>query len=153
MKTMVIGVILGHRLSDDGTGSPILISRLETALFAEEKIHPDRWIVSGGTANPQAGIPEAAVMRDYLVAHGIPTDRILLEDQSRNTKENARYSIRLALKYPVGSLLLITSPEHLTRWYLNPMKLFAKEIGLRPISLMVFSGRPTDKSFQKEPIR
>ncbi len=139
MNTMLIGIILGHRLSDDGTGSSRLYSRLDSALLVETRFHPDRWIVSGGMANPKAGISEAAVMRDYLLAHGISEDRILVEDQSRSTRENARFALEIARRCSADSLLLITSSDHLTRWVLNPIRLFAKEIGSSPISLMAFT--------------
>ena len=37
-----------------------------------------------------AGRAEAAVMRDILTEHGVPEDRLILEDQAQTTKESFR---------------------------------------------------------------
>ena len=48
-------------------------------------------IFSGGTAEENVHVPpEAIVARQLFISFGISPDRIIIEDQSRNTVENAR---------------------------------------------------------------
>ncbi len=50
-----------------------------------------RVIVSGGQGKGE-DVTEASAMAQYLAAHGIEKERIFLEEQSRNTYENLKYS-------------------------------------------------------------
>ena len=45
-------------------------------------------------------------MRDFLVEQGIPTERIIMEDQSRDTAENIAFSSALI---PEGSTIALVS--------------------------------------------
>lgn len=123
---MVVAVILGNRLNDDGSFSDIMKTRMNLALklFAEEK--PDYIIVSGGIANPKAGVAEGQKMYEYLVENGIPEDKLIKETESMTTKENAKYSVPMAISLQAKRLILCTSQEHMNRFYLNPYKLFLK---------------------------
>lgn len=61
---------------------------------------------------------EAELMYEYLIQHGIPKEDILMEDQSKSTIQNVKYSLRLLeRKYHIHSLsyILITSDFHLKR--------------------------------------
>lgn len=51
---------------------------------------------SGGL--PALGITEAAFLASVAIADGLPTDVILLEQESRNGAENAAFALRLAAK-------------------------------------------------------
>ncbi len=70
--------------------------------------------VSGGSVDPGAR-PEAQLMRDVLVAMGVPDEAILLESASRNTHENARYSRIVLDKRNIERILLVTSAFHMRR--------------------------------------
>ena len=137
---MLVAVILGNRLNDDGSYTDILQARLHSALKINALFCPDYIIVSGGVANAKAGVSEAQVMRDYLVKQGIPSDKILLEDKSLTTKQNAEFSVPMCANLHATELLLCTSLEHMSRGFLNPIKLFQKELAQYPsIKLSVFS--------------
>ncbi|HWR51840.1 MAG TPA: YdcF family protein [Bryobacteraceae bacterium] len=56
----------------------------------------------------------APVMRDLLVARGVPADAITVENQSRSTRENALYTARL-LQSDRGRKVLVTSDVHMYR--------------------------------------
>jgi uncharacterized SAM-binding protein YcdF (DUF218 family) len=87
----------------------------ETVLLA--KRHPAAKVVfTGGANNLLSGGAEAtARVRDYLVAFGLPADRIVLEGQSRNTHENAEF-LRPILQPKAGQRwLLVTSAYHMPR--------------------------------------
>ena len=137
---MVVAVILGNRLNDDGTMTDILKRRLQSALKLNGLFHPDYIVVSGGVANEKACVSEAQKMRDYLVEQGMESDRILLEDRSLTTKQNAEYSVPMCVKLCATEVILCTSLEHMSRNFLNPIKLFQKELAAFPnIKLSAFS--------------
>jgi len=59
---------------------------------------------------------EANAMRDYLLLNQIPIEDILIENTSRNTKENAFNTAKILKKeYSNGKFLLITSANHMRR--------------------------------------
>ena len=70
-------------------------------------------LVSGGSAT--GGRPEAQQIKDLLIIMGVPTDRILLENASRNTRENAQFSARLLKSRDLHRILLVTSAYHMRR--------------------------------------
>lgn len=56
------------------------------------KEHPHTLVIVSGGMGKGEEITEAAAMADYLLAEGIEKSRIILEDRSRTTKENLKYS-------------------------------------------------------------
>lgn len=74
-------------------------------------------IISGGSGTLRATQrSEAAELRILLRLAGVPENRILVEDQSRNTRENALYTRRLLQAHPdIHSLVLVTSAFHMRR--------------------------------------
>jgi uncharacterized SAM-binding protein YcdF (DUF218 family) len=73
-------------------------------------------IFSGGsteTATPRPS--EAAIVRQVFISWGIPAERILTEEQSQTTSENARFTARLLHPTPQSRWLLVTSAYHMPR--------------------------------------
>ena len=133
-------VVLGNRMKDDGNLSETAVMRLETALRAADLFRPDYVILSGGLANPVAGITEASAMKDYLFRQGVNPEKMLTEENSVSTLQNARYTVALAREKGISELVVITSPEHMARGWLNPIKLFSSEVGEKAdIKLSFFS--------------
>jgi uncharacterized SAM-binding protein YcdF (DUF218 family) len=90
-------------------------------------------LVSGGIAMPQPGeVPEADRLAAKLVAWGIPPAAIVAEGSSRNTRENAIESARIAASRGWHTLLLVTSAAHMPR----AMGCF-RAVGLEPDALPV----------------
>ena len=77
----------------------------------------DRILISGGSGELIGEkIPEAQLIREFLLLAGVPDSVIIVEDQSRNTKENAVNTIALVKKqFPEARLLIVTSAFHLRR--------------------------------------
>ena len=73
-------------------------------------------LASGGDGNliPE-GEQEAELTRDLLIALGVAPERILVEDRSRNTIENAIYSRDMAQPKLGEVWLLVTSAWHMPR--------------------------------------
>jgi uncharacterized SAM-binding protein YcdF (DUF218 family) len=61
------------------------------------------------------GRDEAFVMRDQLLAWGIAEDRLLLETESLNTRQNAVFAARIAREAGTKTHLLVTSAYHMLR--------------------------------------
>ena len=79
--------------------------------------YPDAKIVfSGGTSDPlKPGLSEAAIVKQIFISWGIPPDRIVTEEQSQTTEENARFTARLLRPAPQSRWLLVTSSYHIPR--------------------------------------
>lgn len=73
-------------------------------------------LLSGDTARPRKGdVPEADRLAAKLGQWGVPPDRILVDASSRNTRENAIQSARIAAARGLKRLLLVTSAMHVPR--------------------------------------
>ena len=113
-----LAVVLGGGLDPAGAPFPSTRERAHrTAQLARER--PELAIICSGDRQPGApeGVPtEAARMRDLIVGFGIAADRIVLEDESRDTLANA---VLTAARYlhdlEPRPLSVITSPFHLER--------------------------------------
>jgi uncharacterized SAM-binding protein YcdF (DUF218 family) len=79
--------------------------------------YPDaRLVFSGGNASLQRDKPtEADQVRDYFLQSGIDASRLILENQARNTYENAVNSKRLVHPIEGENWVLITSAYHMPR--------------------------------------
>ncbi len=105
--------------------------RFTNALWLYRAGRVRRIIVSGGSgAVLRKAHTEAADLAVLLRLAGVPNSTILLEDQSRNTHENALFTKRLLAGHPeLDTLVLVTSAFHQRR----ALGCF-REAGLRPLS-------------------
>lgn len=125
-------IILGCQLREDGP-SILLQDRLDEALDYLDG-HPDMTVVVSGGQGPGEPATEARGMADYLIAHGVPEDRILLEERSRNTSQNLEYSKQVLEESGVdweGKLLVVSNGFHLAR-----TRMLAQRYGLGEISTL-----------------
>ena len=109
-------VVLGFQLHPDGSMAEELRGRCETALRCAEK-YPKALIAvtGGGTAWQNPNATEAGVMAAWLTEHGVDASRMLVEDESRTTADNAVFtSALLRERHPeVKSLAIVTSDYHM----------------------------------------
>ncbi len=78
--------------------------------------HARNVLVAGGLVFPQRGdVPEADRLAAKLAQWGVPPDRIAVEPRSRNTRENAIESAKVAAAHGWRTLLLVTSWAHVPR--------------------------------------
>ena len=92
-------VILGCRIREDGSLTPLLKARVDKAMefAADQRENTGKsplFVVSGGKGSDEA-ISEADAMRNYLIKSGIEDERILTETRSQSTTENIRFSTDL----------------------------------------------------------
>ena len=123
-------IALGFQLNPDGTIREELEERLKVMLAASEK-YPNALIVctGGGTAADDPSATEAGRMAEWLVAHGVDRSRLIVEDRSLTTAQNAIYSFDILEKlYPqVKQIAIISSDYHIATGIL----LFGAEAILR----------------------
>ena len=83
------------------------------------RAHPDAWVMftGGGARIDPAGGTEAAMAARLLIGAGVAERRLILEDRSRNTAENAALGRRLLPPEAAedGAILLVTSAFHMPR--------------------------------------
>lgn len=75
-------------------------------------------ILSGGQVYSDSG-REAQIAKRMLLSLGIPAEKILIEDQSLNTKQNAEYVHKLLNEYGYNKPILVTSAFHMERSVIN----------------------------------
>lgn len=84
-------IILGAAVKK-ASPSLTLKARLDASIEYLNKTNDDCYIVvSGGRGNDEH-ISEALAMKNYLVDSGISEEKIIMEDNSKNTYENFKYS-------------------------------------------------------------
>ncbi|MEJ2697851.1 MAG: YdcF family protein [Candidatus Sulfobium sp.] len=98
-----------------GVGAPSedTLARIVTAVRLEKRLHVPV-IVSGGAVFPWKK-SEAPVDRRFLMDLGVQGDRIIVEDKSRDTFENARYVKEICEKRRFKNPVLVTSAYHMRR--------------------------------------
>jgi uncharacterized SAM-binding protein YcdF (DUF218 family) len=116
---VILGGAVDTEISTD-RGTPELIDGAERLVVAARlaRLYPDAKIIfSGGSAGltDNDETPEADFARDIFLSFGITPDRILTERGSRNTLENARFTLELAQPQPNDRWILVTSAFHMPR--------------------------------------
>ena len=109
-------VVLGFQLNPDGTMKDELIERLNVALASAEK-YKNAYVVctGGGTASENESATEAGEMAKWLEQHGIEKRRLIVEDNSLTTAQNAIFTYDLlTLLYPsVKKIAIVSSDYHI----------------------------------------
>ena len=131
-------VVLGFQLNPDGTMREELVERLKVALAASKK-YPLAVIVctGGGTAANNPTATEAGRMAEWLKEQGVDPSRLVVEDHSLTTAQNAAYTCSLlSEQHPqVKQIAIISSDYHIATGVL----LFGTEAILRDRDLRVVS--------------
>lgn len=96
-------LVLGAQLKGEDI-SRLLRYRLEAALKFHEQ-YPDATIIVSGGKGPLESCSEASAMKAWLVEHGVDAKQIIMEDQSRNTRENFAFSKKLLKKDTMVSVI------------------------------------------------
>jgi uncharacterized SAM-binding protein YcdF (DUF218 family) len=115
-------VVLGGAIDPElaaARGAPDLNEAAERITVVAElarKYPSARILYSGGDGRLTfRGGTEAQFAGALIETFGVPEDRLILEDRSRNTAENAMFSLPLAAPRPGARWLLVTSAYHMPR--------------------------------------
>ena len=106
-------IVLGAQVKEDGTPSVALERRLTAAL---ESYRQDRQLIivcgAQGGNEPRA---EGDVMRDWLLARGVPDEDVIAETESFNTRENLTHAKAIMEERGLREALVVTSDYHVAR--------------------------------------
>ncbi|MGY6241136.1 YdcF family protein (plasmid) [Burkholderia ambifaria] len=108
-----VAVIFGNALDDHGAPKPLLAARLDVGVRCYREGQCPAFLVSGAIDGP--GLNEATAMRDYLVARGVPADRIAVDDQGDNTLATAQHTRAYLQAHRMSRVLIISQYYHLAR--------------------------------------
>jgi uncharacterized SAM-binding protein YcdF (DUF218 family) len=98
-----------------GRPSPVLHARLEHAVdLYREQIAP-LVITLGGSRDRDSGMSEGGVGRDYLLANGVPFDRIVAETQSVDTEQQVASLAEIAQVRGLNRIVVVSDGTHLFR--------------------------------------
>lgn len=120
--TYDVVVLLGGVVDEEVThesGQPSYNDNVERVIMTHRLLRDGRAkkvIVSGGTMDPKnADYGEAVQLARQLEDWGIAKERIVIEDRSKNTRENALFTSALVREQGFGSLVIVTSAFHVPR--------------------------------------
>lgn len=137
-KEYDIGIVLGGFSSINGRNNHIRFGWAGDRLFQVISLYKsgkiDKILITSGSASiSDTKIKEADLVFDYLKKIGIPDSSILIENQSRNTIENASLSFKLIENIqPNARILIITSAWHIPRAKIAFSKYFGEKIDYYP---------------------
>ncbi|QMU76281.1 hypothetical protein GXW83_11545 [Streptacidiphilus sp. PB12-B1b] len=103
-------VVFGAGLNPDGTPSPYLAGRLDTALQLYRLGKAKAFLVTGD--NDRADYDEPDAMRTYLLRHGVPADRVVRDYAGFHTWDSCDRARRV---FGVRSALLVSQEFHIRR--------------------------------------
>lgn len=103
-------LVLGASVNPNKTPSPILRDRLNSAV-AMYHAQGDATIIVSGDGR-EAHYNEPAVMKQYLVEHGIPEQRIVTDERGYTTYASMYH---LAYSYHVKQCIIVSQKFHLAR--------------------------------------
>lgn len=96
------------------------------SLFKEGWARKDRIIMAGGPAIWKYSW--AGIMKEHAESLGVPAKQILLEDKSKTTEEDAKFTKKILKKNGYRSMILVTSPYHSKRASMIFGRIMGKDI-------------------------
>ena len=115
------GILLGGMINLSSSDENILFNeyndRLLNTLELFHKGIIKKIIITGASGSLSSDLKEADIIKSFLIRIGVPREKIIVENQSKNTHENAIYTELTCkeLEMDKYSFLLITSDYHMRR--------------------------------------
>lgn len=94
--------------------SPVLRERVNHAIALYEQGYVQKIILTGGQGRTGSAT-EAEVAARYAREQGVPQEAILLESESKNTRENLLFARTLGEQYGLKTFLIVSTPFHMKR--------------------------------------
>jgi uncharacterized SAM-binding protein YcdF (DUF218 family) len=130
-------IILGAGVWN-GKPSPALRERLDVALRLEQAALVGKFVCTGGVGEDPRS--EASVCSEYLQVHGVPAERIVMEERSTSTLGNLQNGKEVMDQRGLNTALLVTHGFHLKRALIQASDLGLKVTGapvtVRPLNEM-----------------
>ena len=128
-------ILLGGGIDKDGKLPASVLTRVEkTAEYLNQ--HPESvCVVTGGTLKwlPYAEAPE---LKNQLVNRGVAPERILVEDQAKDTIQNFQFSSKMLAEYrglSIEEVLEMPTAVVTSRYHLRRSERLARRIGYKNI--------------------
>ena len=118
---LILVILLGGMISLSSTDDNIQFNKHNDRLLNTiELFHKGvikNIIISGASGSLSSDMKEADILKSFLIRIGVPREKIIVENQSKNTHENAIYTELTCkeLEMDKYSFLLITSDYHMRR--------------------------------------
>lgn len=126
---IAIAIYLSPQDSLEKVDAIVVVSGGDTDARISEgvKLYEQKWapalIFSGAAAS--GDVSNALAMKRIAESKGVPGASILIEEDSKTTEENAKFTAKMLKDNEFKSIILVTSPYHQRRAY----TLFRKELG------------------------
>ena len=108
--------VMGYQLLPDGSMAAELLRRCEIGLSLAEK-YPNAFLATtgGGTSPLNKEVTEAETMAEWFLQHGIAADRLIVENRSLTTGQNAKNTCAILVdQYPqVKEIAVVSSSYHI----------------------------------------
>ena len=98
-----------------GRPSPVLHARLDHAVELYRMQVAPLIITLGGGSQKDSGNTEGGVGRDYLLAKGVPFDKIVAETRSLDTEQQVRRLAAIARENNLHEIVVVSDGTHLFR--------------------------------------
>ena len=97
-----------------GRPSPVLKARLDHALWLYYQKLAPRILTTGGAGGDPV-FTEAEVARDYFVRRGIPSEAIIVEDESSTTMHSTAAAAEIMRRMGLKSCIVVSDGYHIYR--------------------------------------
>ena len=128
-------ILLGGGISKDGVLPKSVMSRVEKAAEYLNKNPQSICVVTGGTLD-WLPCPEAPELKRQLVARGVEPERILVEDQAKDTIQNFQFSCKMLADFKQTSIQeILNTPTAVvtSRFHLRRSERLARRMGFTNI--------------------
>lgn len=108
-----VAIVLGTAIRGDEP-SPVFRERINHGIQLYKSGYVRKIVFTGGKVRGNA-LSESSVARKYALEHGVSPADILIEETSRNTRENLRFARGLMNENHLKDALLVSDPLHMKR--------------------------------------
>lgn len=89
--------------------------RCRYAAWLYHEWEPLPLVLSGGFPRSDPWWSDADVMRDFVLRYGVSESQLIIENRSRSTAENARYTAEILRQKAIRKIVLVTDAVHMRR--------------------------------------
>jgi len=119
------------------------VGRTKRGIELYKQAYAPKLLLSGDAADPKSP-SNARVMKNFAINNGVPEEDIIIEENSKDTHQNATQSILKLIKVgPEQQIILVTSPYHSRRARVEFQKAFEDQT----IEAKIISVNAEDKNW------
>lgn len=144
---MLIAVYLSPQDSLAKVEAIVVVSGGDTDARITEgvRLYQQKWapklVFSGAAA--EGDVSNALAMKRIAVVSGVPTEDIIIEENSKTTAENADFTAKIIQDNGIKSIILVTSPYHQRRAYTQFRSFLGKDF-------IILNHSATDTTWRKQ---